>query len=1055
MKLFQHSNNVIWRLALSAFCLLIIVEPLYAVSITKTLEAINPLTSSVYAAEKSSAEKVQDYLNEGAKLYREGRWQEAISIWEKALELEPKNKKALRYVQRAKQKLTQGRENTSLPSRTRTTSIAEEKVETKENSAETYLKEGISLYREGDYDAAIKKWNKALAKDPTNEKAKRYIERALKKQAELSPQKTASVKKEFTPQNRPQPKEISQSIEEEKPKKDFKKEAKELLEQGKKLYRQEDYVEAIKKWEKVVQLDPMNLAAKRYIKRAKEKLDKKTSIVQKEEAVKKAPTPIKKETTQIVTLPPKASKIKKETKDILSQDNSSAPIKPVTAPVVAANGKIHDYGTLSLEEIIKLGLSNHGPSKVAREEVKLAKMRLIEARRARYPGVNLKNGITEGVSSDEDFEGLEFTAEFQLPIMTGGRIKNSIRQAEANMAVSVKNYEKVRSDLVAELEQAFYALSNAKKIYRDRLQLYKEAESSLELMRKQFDLGLARQLDLLNVENQFNDISFQVTSAEKDLELAYLTVKQTMDLKEHETYDIQELTSYTIMDINYDETLKLALQRRPDIKLAELQVLFNKYGVKVAEAQDRFRVEMNASVGLNDQFFVESDSLKLETEYFVGIRATKPLGMHTIDNNFIIQDRVPAAGQTTSSQFGSNTMTLQLFNNSAKTGVTESRIQYMRSKGEYKSAIKTTKFEVRQNYFEYQKALAQLEGAITRLKLGEEEVKILKAQAQLNQAQLLDVLRAQVRQYEARGNVSQSVTSYYTAISNLNKAIGITGYYNPVTGDVSETLHVQLFKPINKPRYKVFTQLTKDRMGEDILSLRPEDVTAQTLLAKERKKERAFNEKWAILAPLKVIPGAKDALMPEETREGLLNSIDLPPEKPLKPFKPWQFLRWPMLGLLEYEPILDDPENGNQTNSNQGNKETKRSKAKKKAMKLSRVDSESNPSYDISVPPEINAIKVIEDKQSIQIVLDKKGFMSIASYPMENPARVLCVLQTPAEAGANLKSVDVSSEMIKGVRFKKTDTKVNAFIIDLDSPRTYQIRDDEDHLVVAIEKEAL
>ncbi len=1057
----------LYHLTVLTLSLFVATGPVCANTLSKTVESLNPLSSTAYAAEEDS---IQSKLDQGAKLYRNGKWSEAILLWNEVLKLDPQNKKALRYIQRAEKKLSG--ETKESPTET---SLAQ----TKEKTPAAFLREGILLYREGKYTPAIKKWNKVLVKDPNNEKAKRYIERALKKQAELGlvdtpptiveaeeqptkiteappilPKKmvTTAIKPKIKPEIKP--KVIT-------PKKEValtpKQKGKKLLEQGKKLYRKENYQEAINKWEQAVQIDPMNLAAKRYIKRAKEKLgqDIKEEVLPKTVSTpKKVVTP---EPQKIVTLPTVTpAPIAKETRTVLPDiAGPEATIKSISSPQVV-KGEVHDYGTLALEDLIHLGLSNHGPSKVGREEIKLSKMRLIEARRARYPGVNLKNAITEGVSTDEDFEGLEFTAEFQLPIMTGGRLKNSIRQAEANVAVSIKNYEKTRSDFIAELEQSYFALSNAKKVFRDRIVLLKEATASQTLIRKQFELGLARQLDLLNIENQFNDINFQVTSGEKDLELAYLTLKQLMNLHENEAFDIEEVKTYTLLDIDYEKTLALALQRRSDIRLAELQVLFNKYAVEVAKAQNRFRVEMNASIGLNDQFFVESENLSLETEFFVGIRATKPLGMHTIDNNFIVQDRVPSAGQTTSSQFGSNEMTLQLFNNASKTGITEAKIQYMRAKGEYKNAIKTTKFEVRQNFFEYQKALAQLQGAVTRLSLGEEEVKILKAQAQLNQAQLLDVLRAVVRKYDARGNLAQSVTSYYTAISNLNKAIGITGYYNPVTGVVSEELHAQLFKPINKPRYKVFTQLTKDKIGEDILNYPPQEITAENLLAKERKEELAFNNNWKILAPFRVIPEAANALTPAETRDGFLNSIDLAPEKPLPPFKPWQFFRWPILGLFEYETILDPVEaqpEGHKKNMAQEpfiQQESKLSNPKKKTPQ--RIIPSYGSINKNTKALKISSINVVEGSETVQVIFNKEGFINVASYPMANPSRILFVLESSVAIGPQVSSVELENSLIKSIRLRKKGADINAFIIDLDQNRQYQITDKTNQLVVAIEK---
>ena len=54
---------------------------------------------------KLSEQKVQAFLFDGIKLYREGKLKEAISEWEKVLRVYPKHEKALKYIKRAEYKL--------------------------------------------------------------------------------------------------------------------------------------------------------------------------------------------------------------------------------------------------------------------------------------------------------------------------------------------------------------------------------------------------------------------------------------------------------------------------------------------------------------------------------------------------------------------------------------------------------------------------------------------------------------------------------------------------------------------------------------------------------------------------------------------------------------------------------------------------------------------------------------------------------------------------------------------------------------------------------------
>ncbi|MDD5066012.1 MAG: tetratricopeptide repeat protein [bacterium] len=54
-----------------------------------------------------SQQKVQEFLFNGIKLYRDGKLKEAVSEWEKVLRVYPDHQKALKYISRAKYKLSQ------------------------------------------------------------------------------------------------------------------------------------------------------------------------------------------------------------------------------------------------------------------------------------------------------------------------------------------------------------------------------------------------------------------------------------------------------------------------------------------------------------------------------------------------------------------------------------------------------------------------------------------------------------------------------------------------------------------------------------------------------------------------------------------------------------------------------------------------------------------------------------------------------------------------------------------------------------------------------------
>ena len=91
---------------------------------------------------------------------------------------------------------------------------------------------------------------------------------------------------------------------------------------------------------------------------------------------------------------------------------------------------------------------------------------------------------------------------------------------------------------------------------------------------------------------------------------------------------------------------------------------------------------------------------------------------------------------------------------------------------------KTINTEVREAYNNYQKAVMQIKNTSEKIAFREEEVKVLQAQAEINEALSSQVLEAMVKLSDEKALYHQAIASYKTALANLNKAIGIIGYFD-------------------------------------------------------------------------------------------------------------------------------------------------------------------------------------------------------------------------------------------------------------------------------------
>ncbi len=460
--------------------------------------------------------------------------------------------------------------------------------------------------------------------------------------------------------------------------------------------------------------------------------------------------------------------------------------------------KAWDTKSLSLKDAVTIALANHKPARIALEEVLLARMKVTEAKRGLFPVATLKNEEKEGratapgSTSLTDFRGREFNLELQQPIFQGGKLVNTLRQAQVNLAVTVKNYDKIKEDFIFEVEQAFFAMANLKNTVANFEELYQRGEEDFKSILEQQKIGVARDVDVLNVQSLRDDAAGQLSNAKNELELARLSLLQFLGFEPKTNFDIVgpaplKKADYETLDIDLDECLKIAYQNRSDLYMKELMVQFHKYGVEIAKAKGRLKVDLTGSYGVGREAFV-TDKLDLQEEYFIGLKGSLPFGPHTLEENLVNQDKAAAAGQTTSNQFESITSSLKLFDNFNSMNVTQAQIAYHKALDEMYKTQRTLDYEVKKSYYDYKKSVLSLDGYSAKQRLGEEELKISRSQYDLNQVALSDVLRNRVKLYEYKNGFGQASAAYYVSVVRMNKTIGVSGYFDPVTGKRESSL---------------------------------------------------------------------------------------------------------------------------------------------------------------------------------------------------------------------------------------------------------------------------
>ncbi|MDP2981007.1 MAG: TolC family protein, partial [Candidatus Omnitrophota bacterium] len=437
---------------------------------------------------------------------------------------------------------------------------------------------------------------------------------------------------------------------------------------------------------------------------------------------------------------------------------------------------------LGINDAVDIALENHMAAKIAHEEIELSKLKIREARRALYPAASVNYLTTTGktAGTTQDFTNKEYKLKFEYPLYYGWRLKYAVDQAMSNLKASTYNYDKTLQDLRAEVESAFYAYMASKMDVKLHKTLLEETESIFTNAKKRLELGLITRTEFLQLESQMQQINYQVISSENELIMAKLALAQAINVKEGEkaidTIDKEpgkDLEPITI-DINLEDCMDLAFRSRPDIKAKEYMLEFNDYERKIAESKNQLKVDLTGTYGKSGGAY-ESETLTMAPDWYLGFKVTKPLGGNTLSTAYTKDKTSPKTGQSTRTESISQSVEMGLLDGLQHFSEEKSaEIGYKKAKDELEQAKDAIIKEVKESYLNYKKGLVQVMTNLNKIKYKEEELKITKARAELNEVSLSELAQAHMGLTDERAYYVEALGSLYQTLAKLNKATGFS-----------------------------------------------------------------------------------------------------------------------------------------------------------------------------------------------------------------------------------------------------------------------------------------
>jgi outer membrane protein len=278
---------------------------------------------------------------------------------------------------------------------------------------------------------------------------------------------------------------------------------------------------------------------------------------------------------------------------------------------------------LTIQQAIERMLQNNLNIKRAVLNVSSAAVDLQQSKAALYPTLNASadnslsfgrglNSTTFQVVNQKFYQG-SGTLSTGVDVFGGLTKINQIRQNKILLAAGNSNLDKVKNDLILQVVTSYFqVVFNVEllKASKEQLLVAQQTEEREEAL---MDAGNKTVADVSQAKAQAATAELNVTNAQNQLTISYLTLSQLMEMRaDTNEYSV---VAPTIQDIamaqksyNVNDVYNSALSIFPDVKLAALNRQAAEKGIAVAKGALTPKISFGANLGTSYSYLLAAES---------------------------------------------------------------------------------------------------------------------------------------------------------------------------------------------------------------------------------------------------------------------------------------------------------------------------------------------------------------------------------------------------------------------------------------------------------------
>jgi outer membrane protein TolC len=197
-----------------------------------------------------------------------------------------------------------------------------------------------------------------------------------------------------------------------------------------------------------------------------------------------------------------------------------------------------------------------------------------------YSAITLPTGKV--INTDREVFNLSTT--ISQPLFAGGSILSNYRNEKLGVDISKTDVETVKRDIVLQVREGYFNILRAEKFLDVARQTVKQFSAQLEVTKAFFEVGIVPKNDVLQAEVRLANAKQGLVRAENDVVLAKSYFNSLLRKEIEAPLQVIDILGYSPFSLRFEDSLKEALEKRPEIRTANLKIEQAKEGVKIAKS---------------------------------------------------------------------------------------------------------------------------------------------------------------------------------------------------------------------------------------------------------------------------------------------------------------------------------------------------------------------------------------------------------------------------------------------------------------------------------------